>query len=132
LQLIPAVDLMQGKVVRLSRGDPKTAKVYTQFGSAVETATKWKRDGAKKLHVIDLDAAFGTGDNLSVIAEIVKSVDLPVQVGGGIRTGNYPLRQRHCALVSFHRFHCFFESEFVFIKGLANHSSRHADTFKRY
>jgi phosphoribosylformimino-5-aminoimidazole carboxamide ribotide isomerase len=86
LQVIPAVDLMQGKVVRLSRGDPKTAKVYTQFGTAVETAKKWKRDGARKLHIIDLDAAFGTGNNLSVIAEIAKSVDLPVQVGGGIRT----------------------------------------------
>jgi len=86
LQVIPAVDLMQGKVVRLSRGDPKTAKVYTQFGTAVETAKKWKRDGARKLHIIDLDAALGTGDNLSVIAEIAKSVDLPIQVGGGIRT----------------------------------------------
>jgi phosphoribosylformimino-5-aminoimidazole carboxamide ribotide isomerase len=86
LQVIPAVDVMQGKVVRLSRGDPKTAKVYAQFGTAVETAKKWKRDGARKLHIIDLDAAFGTGNNLSVIAEIVESVDLPVQVGGGIRT----------------------------------------------
>jgi len=86
LQVIPAVDLMKGKVVRLSRGDPKTAKVYSQFGTAVETAKKWKRDGAKKLHIIDLDAAFGTGNNLSVISEIVKSVDLPIQVGGGIRT----------------------------------------------
>jgi len=86
LQVIPAVDLMNGKVVRLSRGDPKTAKVYSQFGSAVETAKKWKRDGANKLHIIDLDAAFGTGNNLLVIAEIVKSVDLPIQVGGGIRT----------------------------------------------
>ena len=84
--MIPAVDLMKGKVVRLSRGDPKTAKVYSQFGTAVETAKKWKRDGAKKLHIIDLDAAFGTGNNLSVISEIVKSVDLPIQVGGGIRT----------------------------------------------
>jgi len=84
--VIPAVDLMNGKVVRLSRGDPKTAKVYSQFGSAVETAKKWKRDGANKLHIIDLDAAFGTGNNLLVIAEIVKSVDLPIQVGGGIRT----------------------------------------------
>jgi len=84
--VIPAVDLMNGKVVRLSRGDPKTAKVYSQFGTAVETAVKWKRDGAEKLHIIDLDAAFGIGNNLSVIAEIVKRVDLPVQVGGGIRT----------------------------------------------
>jgi phosphoribosylformimino-5-aminoimidazole carboxamide ribotide isomerase len=86
LQVIPAVDLMNGKVVRLSRGDPKTAKGYTQFGTAVETAKKWESDGARKLHIIDLDAAFGAGDNRSVIAEIASSVDLPIQVGGGIRT----------------------------------------------
>jgi len=86
VQVIPAVDLMSGKIVRLSRGDPKTAKVYTQFGTAVETAKKWQSDGARKLHIIDLDSAFGTGNNLSVITEIVESVDLPIQVGGGIRT----------------------------------------------
>ena len=86
LQLIPAIDLMNGKIVRLSRGDPKTAKVYEQFGGSVETARKWKEEGARKLHIIDLDAAFGTGDNLSVIAEIAESVELPIQVGGGIRT----------------------------------------------
>jgi len=86
LQLIPAIDLLNGKIVRLSRGDPKTAKVYDQFGGPVETARKWKEEGATKLHIIDLDAAFGTGDNLSVIAEIAESVELPIQVGGGIRT----------------------------------------------
>lgn len=86
MQVIPAVDLMGGKIVRLSRGDPKTAKVYTQFGTAVETAKKWQTDGARKLHIIDLDAALGTGSNLKVITEIVESVDLPIQVGGGIRT----------------------------------------------
>lgn len=86
VQVIPAVDLMSGKIVRLSRGDPKTAKVYTQFGTAVETAKKWQSDDARKLHIIDLDAAFGTGNNLSVITEIAESVDLPIQVGGGIRT----------------------------------------------
>jgi phosphoribosylformimino-5-aminoimidazole carboxamide ribotide isomerase len=86
MQVIPAIDLMKGKIVRLSRGDPKTAKAYDQFGSPVETARKWKEEGAKKLHIIDLDAAFGTGDNLSAIAKIAESVDLPIQVGGGIRT----------------------------------------------
>jgi phosphoribosylformimino-5-aminoimidazole carboxamide ribotide isomerase len=84
LQLIPAIDLMNGKIVRLSRGNPKTAKVYDQFGGPVKTAKKWKADGAGKLHIIDLDAAFGIGDNLSVIAEIAESVELPIQVGGGI------------------------------------------------
>jgi phosphoribosylformimino-5-aminoimidazole carboxamide ribotide isomerase len=86
MQVIPAIDLMKGKIVRLSRGDPKTAKVYNQFGNPEETARKWKEEGAKKLHIIDLDAAFGTGDNLSIIAKIAKSIDLPIQVGGGIRT----------------------------------------------
>lgn len=86
LQVIPAIDLMNGKIVRLSRGDPKTAKVYDQFGGPVETANKWKKEGAEKLHLIDLDAAFGFGNNISVIAEIAKGLSLPIQVGGGIRT----------------------------------------------
>jgi phosphoribosylformimino-5-aminoimidazole carboxamide ribotide isomerase len=77
---------MKGKIVRLARGDPKTAKVYGQFGNPVETAKKWKQEGAKKLHIIDLDAAFGTGDSLPTITKIAKSIDLPIQVGGGIRT----------------------------------------------
>jgi phosphoribosylformimino-5-aminoimidazole carboxamide ribotide isomerase len=85
LQLIPAIDLMNGKIVRLTHGDPETAKVYSQFGGPVETAKKWKADGARKLHIIDLDAALGMGNNLSVIADIAESVDLPIQVGGGIR-----------------------------------------------
>jgi phosphoribosylformimino-5-aminoimidazole carboxamide ribotide isomerase len=85
LQLIPAVDLMNGKIVRLTHGDPETAKVYNQFGGPLETAKKWQADGAGKIHIIDLDAALGSGDNLSVIAEIVESIDLPIQVGGGIR-----------------------------------------------
>jgi phosphoribosylformimino-5-aminoimidazole carboxamide ribotide isomerase len=85
VQLIPAIDLMNGKIVRLTHGDPKTAKVYDQFGGPVETAKKWKAEGAGKIHIIDLDAALGTGDNLSVIAEAVENIDLPIQVGGGIR-----------------------------------------------
>lgn len=85
MQLIPAIDLMKGKIVRLTHGDPKTAKVYSNFGGPVETAKKWEAEGAKKLHIIDLDAALSIGNNLSVIAEIAKNVDLPIQVGGGIR-----------------------------------------------
>jgi phosphoribosylformimino-5-aminoimidazole carboxamide ribotide isomerase len=85
VRLIPAIDLMNGKIVRLTHGDPKTAKVYTQFGGPVKTAKKWRAEGAGKLHIIDLDAAFSSGDNLAVIAEIAESVELPIQVGGGIR-----------------------------------------------
>jgi phosphoribosylformimino-5-aminoimidazole carboxamide ribotide isomerase len=85
LQVIPAIDLMKGKIVRLSGGDPKTAKSYNQFGDPVETANKWKLEGAEKLHIIDLDAAFGLGNNLKSIMEIAKTLSLPIQVGGGLR-----------------------------------------------
>lgn len=88
MQLIPAIDLMSGKVVRLSRGNPKTAKVYEQFGNPLQTAQKWQKEGAEKLHIIDLDAALGFGNNLSVITSIVKKVNLPIQLGGGIRSIN--------------------------------------------
>jgi len=86
VQLIPAIDLMSGKIVRLSRGDPKTVKVYDQFGGPVETAKRWRDEGAGKLHIIDLDAAFGTGKNHAVISEIAANIALPIQVGGGIRS----------------------------------------------
>lgn len=88
MQLIPAIDLMNGKIVRLTHGDSRTAKVYSQFGGPVDTAKKWQADGATKLHIIDLDAALGMGNNLSVIADVAESTDLPIQVGGGIRTIN--------------------------------------------
>jgi phosphoribosylformimino-5-aminoimidazole carboxamide ribotide isomerase len=86
VQLIPAIDLMNGKIVRLSKGDPKTARVYEEkFGTPLEAARRWRDEGAGKLHVIDLDAAFARGNNHSVIAEIAKNIKLPIQVGGGIR-----------------------------------------------
>jgi len=86
MQVIPAIDLMKGKVVRLSRGDPDTAKIYDYMGTPVEIALKWKGEGAERLHIIDLDATFGIGNTLSVIKEIAETVALPIQIGGGIRT----------------------------------------------
>ena len=87
MQLIPAIDLMNGKIVRLTRGEAKTAKFYEgKFGTPVEAARRWRDEGASKLHIIDLDAAFGIGNNHSVIAEVAKNVNLPIQVGGGIRS----------------------------------------------
>jgi phosphoribosylformimino-5-aminoimidazole carboxamide ribotide isomerase len=86
MDVIPAVDLMDGRVVRLVRGDPKKMKPYEQFGDPVEVAKKWEREGADFIHVIDLDAALGRGSNLGVIGKIVKAVSKPVQVGGGIRS----------------------------------------------
>ena len=84
--VIPAIDLMNGEVVRLTRGDPNTVKVYDYLGTPAETAQKWKAQGAERLHIIDLDATFGKGNNLEVVAEIAKATSLPIQVGGGIRT----------------------------------------------
>ena len=87
MQLIPAIDLMGGKIVRLTRGKAETAKCYeSQFGTPIEAAKRWRDEGAGKLHIIDLDAAFGIGDNRSVIAEVAKNIALPIQVGGGIRS----------------------------------------------
>lgn len=86
MQVIPAIDLMKGKVVRLTKGDPNTAKIYNHLGTPVEVALKWKAEGAQRLHIIDLDAAFGKGNNLNVIADIAKATALPIQVGGGIRS----------------------------------------------
>jgi phosphoribosylformimino-5-aminoimidazole carboxamide ribotide isomerase len=86
MDVIPAVDLMDGSVVRLLRGDPTTSKRYADYGNPVETAQRWADAGAPMIHVVDLDAAIGRGDNLPVIAEITRSVPVPVQVGGGIRS----------------------------------------------
>ena len=93
MQLIPAIDLMNGKIVRLSKGDPKTARVYEEkFGTPLEAAKRWRDEGAGKLHIIDLDAAFVVGNNHSVIADIAKNIKLPIQVGGGIR--NYETAEK--------------------------------------
>ncbi len=87
MQLIPAIDLMNGKIVRLTRGEAKTAKFYEgEFGTPLEAAKRWRDEGAAKLHIIDLDAAFALGNNHAVIVEVAKNVDLPIQVGGGIRS----------------------------------------------
>lgn len=86
MQIIPAVDLMDGKVVRLVRGDPQTVKAYEHFGDPVTVAKKWESERADAIHVVDLDATLDRGSNFEVIEKIVRAVDLPVQVGGGIRS----------------------------------------------
>jgi phosphoribosylformimino-5-aminoimidazole carboxamide ribotide isomerase len=85
MDVIPAIDLMKGKVVRLFRGDPRTSKVYDHLGDPVAIAKKWEKEGANALHVVDLDAAFNMGSNFAIISKIADAVNLPIQVGGGIR-----------------------------------------------
>ena len=86
--VIPAIDLMKGRVVRLSRGDPNTATFYDKWGTPAEVALMWKNEGAKRLHIIDLDSAFSVGNNTSVVAEIARISKIPIQAGGGIRNLN--------------------------------------------
>ncbi|GAX90802.1 1-(5-phosphoribosyl)-5-[(5-phosphoribosylamino)methylideneamino]imidazole-4-carboxamide isomerase [Effusibacillus lacus] len=84
--LYPAIDILGGKAVRLLRGDYGEKTVYHE--NPAEVARQWVEQGAEFIHVVDLDGAKeGSQQNRPVIEEIVKRVPVPVQVGGGIRTG---------------------------------------------
>jgi len=82
--VLPAVDLMDGKVVQLVGGKPGTEKV--SLSNPREVAQDWERKGAPAIHVVDLNAAMGRGDNFEAITSIMSRVQVPIQVGGGIRT----------------------------------------------
>ncbi len=83
--IIPAIDLKNGKCVRLIRGD--YSKVSEYSSSPVEQAIEWQKQGGELLHIIDLDGAKdGSRKNYAVIAEIIKSLSIPVEVGGGARS----------------------------------------------
>lgn len=83
--VIPAIDLKDGKCVRLYQGDMNKATIYSD--DPVTTALRWQQEGAERLHLVDLDGAVsGTGVNTKVIRQICKAVAIPVQVGGGIRS----------------------------------------------
>ncbi|NEQ97932.1 MAG: 1-(5-phosphoribosyl)-5-[(5-phosphoribosylamino)methylideneamino]imidazole-4-carboxamide isomerase [Cyanothece sp. SIO2G6] len=84
MDVIPAIDLLGGQCVRLYQGDYNQAEVFGD--NPVAVALDWVDQGATRLHLVDLDGAKeGTPVNTSVIAEIVQAVDVPVQVGGGLR-----------------------------------------------
>jgi phosphoribosyl isomerase A len=82
--VIPAIDVRRGRAVRLLRGDPDEETTYDD--DPVNVAVRFQTEGARRLHVIDLDAALGDGDNRDTIRDICRSVVCPVQVGGGVRT----------------------------------------------
>jgi phosphoribosylformimino-5-aminoimidazole carboxamide ribotide isomerase len=81
--VVPAIDLRGGKCVRMKQGDPTTEVEYD--GDPVERAKDFVESGAQRLHVIDLDGAFGSGENLAAVERICKTVAVPVQMGGGLR-----------------------------------------------
>lgn len=84
MYIIPAIDLIDGKAVRLMKGDYDKVTVYND--NPAEVAKQFERDGAKLLHVVDLDGAKdGTTANFDTVAEIVKQTKLSVEIGGGIR-----------------------------------------------
>ncbi len=82
--VIPAIDLRGGRCVRLFRGDPTAETVYD--ADPVAVARGFEAEGARRLHVVDLDAALGSGSNRDVVVAICRNVAIPVQLGGGIRS----------------------------------------------
>jgi phosphoribosylformimino-5-aminoimidazole carboxamide ribotide isomerase len=83
--IIPAIDIRQGNSVRLKQGKIDEETIYSKY--PVFIAKLWKSKGAKRLHVVDLDGAFsGTSINKDIIKNICAAVDIPVEVGGGIRS----------------------------------------------
>jgi len=84
LIIIPAIDLKDGKCVRLRQGDFSRATVYSD--NPVEVARMWQEKGAERIHLVDLDGSLaGSPRNKEIIREIAREIDVPVQVGGGIR-----------------------------------------------
>ncbi|MGU3499160.1 bifunctional 1-(5-phosphoribosyl)-5-((5-phosphoribosylamino)methylideneamino)imidazole-4-carboxamide isomerase/phosphoribosylanthranilate isomerase PriA [Mycobacterium sp. C31M] len=82
LILLPAVDVVEGRAVRLVQG---VAGSETEYGSALDAALGWQRDGAEWIHLVDLDAAFGRGSNRELLADVVGRLDVAVELSGGIR-----------------------------------------------
>lgn len=84
IEIVPAVDVQGGRAVRLFEGDPDRETVY--FDAPMDAARHWVDLGATSLHLVDLDAALGRGDNVDVIRDVARMVDVVTEVGGGVRS----------------------------------------------
>jgi phosphoribosylanthranilate isomerase len=82
LELLPAVDVSQGRAVQLVQGVAGSERV---FGEPLQAALRWQQDGARWVHLVDLDAAFGRGSNAKLLREVVAALDIDVELSGGIR-----------------------------------------------
>jgi phosphoribosylformimino-5-aminoimidazole carboxamide ribotide isomerase/phosphoribosylanthranilate isomerase len=82
LELLPAVDVKDGRAVRLVQGELAKESIY---GAPLEVAFEFQAAGAEWLHLVDLDAAFGRGSNAALLAEVVGALDIKVELSGGIR-----------------------------------------------
>ena len=84
MKVIPSIDLMNGQVVRLYKGNPEHKTVYSN--EPISIAKKWENAGADMIHLVDLDATLGLGNNFELIKKIVSCVSIPVEIGGGLRS----------------------------------------------
>ena len=82
LELLPAVDVKDGRAVRLVQGELSKESIY---GAPLQVALEFQNAGAEWIHLVDLDAAFGRGDNSRMLAEIVGALDIKVELSGGVR-----------------------------------------------
>jgi phosphoribosylformimino-5-aminoimidazole carboxamide ribotide isomerase len=83
-KVIPAVDISRGRCVRLTKGRIEDAIIY--YDDPLDASKRWVDGGAEMLHLVDLDAAVGMGENLEAIKRVIKGAGVPVEVGGGIRS----------------------------------------------
>lgn len=83
-EIVPAVDVQGGRAVRLFEGDPDRETVY--YEQPLDAARHWASLGAATLHLVDLDAALGRGDNRAVIEPIARELDVRTEIGGGVRS----------------------------------------------
>ena len=90
--VVPAMDIRGGKVVRLKQGELQEDQVYGSDPVAV--ARRWEEEGASRLHLVDLDAAISSQPQFDILAEIIEAVEIPVQVGGGLRVLENAMRYR--------------------------------------
>ncbi len=89
LELLPAVDVREGQAVRLVQGE---LSAQTNYGAPLEAALDFQKAGAEWIHLVDLDAAFGTGSNHELLAEVIGKLDIKVELSGGIRDEESLLR----------------------------------------
>jgi len=82
LQLLPAVDVKDGRAVRLVQGE---LDAETRYGNPLEVALDFQASGAEWIHLVDLDAAFGIGENSALLSEVIGKLDIKVELSGGIR-----------------------------------------------
>jgi phosphoribosylformimino-5-aminoimidazole carboxamide ribotide isomerase len=90
--VVPAIDIRRGRVVRLKQGRLEDETVYG--ASPVTVARRWEEEGARRIHLVDLDAALESRPQREVIAEVIAAVRVPVEVGGGLRVLENALRYR--------------------------------------